>query len=1128
MRHNTLRLWGLVLFITAVILLLDTHSHAQECRQWAAKVISVEGSVEVKAAGQAEWTQIKLNDTYQFGDIIRVQSRGRAAFLLCNHTILRLDEKTTITFSGLEEEKRFLLKLFNGGANFFNRIPRSLRVLTPFVNANVEGTEFLARVDDDRTILTIFEGRVIARNDVGSIMVKSGQSAMARAAQAPQLIAVVRPRDAVHWALYYPAVIDFRPDDFPGAGWQAMVRESIEHYRSHDKRGALFHLAGIPQQDVRDPRFFLYRAVLLLAVGQADDADRDIARVLDMVPTHADALALRSVIAVVQNRKDEALTHATAAVERAPASAAARIALSYAQQAHFNLDGAVESLREAVHLDPENALAWARLSELWLAVGELDKALDAAKRAVDHNPNLARTQSVLGFASLMQVKLAESEETFTRAIALDSADPQPRLGLGLTLIRRGRLKEGRQNMEIAAALDPNNALIRSYMGKAYFEEKRDRLAEREYATAKELDPKDPTPWYYDAIRKQSVNRPVEALQDLQTSIELNDNRAVYRSRLLLDQDLAARSAGLARIYSDLGFEQRALVEGWRSLTDDPANYSAHRLLADLYSTRPRHEQARTSELLQSQLLQPLNITPVQPQLAESDLRIYEGTGPASPSFNEYSPLFNRNRASLQASGVWGENGILGNELTGNVVYNRLSVSLGQFFYESDGFRDNNDQEKEIYNLFVQGSPTYRTSLQAELRYTDTEYGDLDLFFDPGHYDDTVRQRDRIRLARVGLHHAFSPRSETIFSLIYGNGNYYFEKVFGNIPVKMEGDADSYQGEVQHIYRADRFRATAGAGYTDINQEDAMELTMEIPGLGTVVDRSRDDWDMHHSNLYVYTYWNIPKPVTWTFGVSTDFFSDTFSDVDRDQVNPKIGITWDLMPSTTLRLATFRMLNRTVTTSQTIEPTQVAGFNQLFDDVAGTDSWRYGAAIDRKFRRDLFGGLELSKRDLDVPYTRLTITGLVPAVSRWKEQLARAYLYWTPVAWLSVRGEYQYERFDRDLPNVGIEGFTKTETHRFPLGVNFFCPLGFTAGVKATYVDQEVDYEDQNTGTILAGCDDFWVFDASVGYRLPKRYGILSLEMKNVFDEDFRFQDTDPVSPRIYPERLIVGRFTVSF
>jgi hypothetical protein len=74
---------------------------------------------------------------------------------------------------------------------------------------------------------------------------------------------------------------------------------------------------------------------------------------------------------------------------------------------------------------------------------------------------------------------------------------------------------------------------------------------------------------------------------MQKAIELNDNRGVYRSRLLLDQDLAARSAALGRIYNDLGFQQIGLLEGWKSLNADPSNYSAHRLLADSYSVLPR-------------------------------------------------------------------------------------------------------------------------------------------------------------------------------------------------------------------------------------------------------------------------------------------------------------------------------------------------------------------------------------------------------------------------------------------------------------------------------------------------------------------------------------------------------------
>jgi tetratricopeptide (TPR) repeat protein len=234
----------------------------------------------------------------------------------------------------------------------------------------------------------------------------------------------------------------------------------------------------------------------------------------------------------------------------------------------------------------------ARLAELEQMFGELGASRDAAEQAVPLAPELARTQMVLGFAALTRIDIDEAKAAFERAIALDSANPLSRLGLGLAIIRSGRLEQGRTEIEIAAALDPNDSLIRSYLGKAYFEEKRDPLDAEQYAIAKQLDPNDPTPWLYDAIRLQTVNRPVDALRNIQRSIELNDNRAVYRSRLLLDEDLATRGASLARIYDDLGFERLGVLKATKSLSLDPANFSAHRFLADSYIPLRRHEISR--------------------------------------------------------------------------------------------------------------------------------------------------------------------------------------------------------------------------------------------------------------------------------------------------------------------------------------------------------------------------------------------------------------------------------------------------------------------------------------------------------------------------------------------------------
>jgi hypothetical protein len=203
-------------------------SAAAVCEPWVAKLVSAQGSVHVRKAGETQWQLVRLDETYCAGDMLRVQEHSRAAVVLRNDINFRLDQHTTVTFIGLEQERTSLLDLLSGAAYFFSRIPRSLKVMTPFVNAAVEGTEFFAKVERDQTSLSIFEGHVSAANQAGSLALTSGQSAIARAGEAPVPRVIVRPRDAVQWALYYPPILDYRPADFANGAetdWRAMVRK---------------------------------------------------------------------------------------------------------------------------------------------------------------------------------------------------------------------------------------------------------------------------------------------------------------------------------------------------------------------------------------------------------------------------------------------------------------------------------------------------------------------------------------------------------------------------------------------------------------------------------------------------------------------------------------------------------------------------------------------------------------------------------------------------------------------------------------------------------------------------------------------------------------------------------------
>jgi Flp pilus assembly protein TadD len=1126
---------------------------ADVCAPAMALVVSVQGMVEVRRAKGKNWQTVLLNDPLCPGDIIRVRDRSRAAVRFNNETMLRLDQKTTLTLDSAAKGKTTLIEMMTGAIHVLTRTPKPFKINTPFLNAGIDGTEFSIELEQDQARLVMHEGKVSASNPHGSVILIDTEAVIAPRNEAPRKEAVVRPLDAVQWALYYPTIINSPLDRRAGIEPSAeRLQASVELYQHGRMTEALAKLDEIAASE-HTPRFLTYRAGLLLSVGRVDEARAQIQQAAQLDPRNSNVHALKAVIAAVKNDKEQARALAARAVELDSFSATARLALSYAQQAHFEIEEAVDSVKRAVEIDPQNALAWARLAELHMSNGYLDRALGAAQHAVSLNPHLGKTQTVLGFTYLVQIDTGGAKAAFSRAIELDQADPMPRLGMGLAKIREGDLETGRIELEIAASLDPGNSLIRSYLGKAYFEEKRYGLAGTQFDLAKERDPYDPTPWLYDGIMKQTQNQPVEALSDIQKSIELNDNRAVYRSRLLLDQDEAARGSSLARIYDNLEFEKRAIMETARSLSLDPASHSAHRFLSDTYADIPRHNTARISELLQAQLLQPININPVQPRLAVADLNIITSTGPAAAGFNEFTPLLERNKPQFVASGILGSRGTAGEEAVFSALYRRASVSLGQFHYNTDGFRPNNDQKHNIYNAFFQYAVTPKFNFQAELRTRKSEEGDLLLDFmyrDPRNFTDKRRElsEDSVRL---GARYSLSPKQDLIVSGIYTDRKDVTidppnlgQRATAIIPTNDQG----YQTEVQYLLREDRFNVTAGGGTYRFDVERTGRRDYgggSCPADRAPCDDNRAEVTRKRDNAYIYTNLILHSKGSATLGLSYDFFKN---DIDREsysklitsdsgasfsfaEFSPKFGLQWDIVRDVRLRLAWFETVKPALVASRTLEPTQVAGFNQFFDDVSGTRARRMGVGLDARIADKLYGGFEVSARDLDVPVLSLTSWSLSRIVKQ-QEKLYRTYLYWLPHPHWALRGELQFEKYTQARASaIRASDPYLIETLSAPLSLNYFGPSGIFAKLMSTYVQQEVNRRSlQNQGS-----NDFFLLDATIGYRLPNRRGIISLEGRNLLNQEFffrniNFQQAEQTfyNQRYSPSRTFFLRLTLNF
>jgi outer membrane receptor protein involved in Fe transport len=147
------------------------------------------------------------------------------------------------------------------------------------------------------------------------------------------------------------------------------------------------------------------------------------------------------------------------------------------------------------------------------------------------------------------------------------------------------------------------------------------------------------------------------------------------------------------------------------------------------------------------------------------------------------------------------------------------------------------------------------------------------------------------------------------------------------------------------------------------------------------------------------------------------------------------------------------------------------------------------------------------------------------------------LNWTPHPNIAISTAFQFEDFEREFtPGRGNDTDPqRIKTYSAPLSVSYFSPTGFFGKIGATYVDQKTKFvTDNKTGVLLDTFkDNFWVIDASLGYRFPKRYGQIKIGVSNLLDQDFRYQsagiDTQlPQRSTYQPERTVYMSFNMSF
>ena len=1013
--------------------------------------------------------------------------------------------------------------------------------------------------------MTLLDGQVGLTNEQGSVQLQSGEQATVEKGQAPQKTAVINALNTIQWTLYYPAILDSDELEMP-ADLQATLAPSLEAYRSGDLLQALakYPADRAPASDAER----VYRAALLLAVGEVDQAQSLLRDSMSGARPAALAGALQEMIDTVKGELPSSPSGAGTPPAATPATR--MLADSYAAQSHRDLPQSLDMARRAAAQSPKFGFAQERVAEMEFSFGRAEPALDALDKSLSASPRNAQALALKGFVLSGQNKMAQARTYFERAIVADGSLANGWLGRGLTRIKAGDVDGGRQDLETAAALEPTRAFLRSYLGKAWSMDQpfqytwNSQKATNELTRAMQLDPNDPTAWLYSALLNDQRDAINQAIADLEHSQELNANRALFRSKFLLDQDQAVRSANLALIYQDAGFTDVAVREGTKAVEDDYANFAAHLFLSDSYyalldpmRSNLRYESAWQDELLLADLLAPVGA----------------GVLSGNVSQQEYSRLFEADRIGISSDTEYWSRGAWREDASQYGTVENVSYSVEAYDYSDPGFRRNNDIDSSDFTGIVKYQFAPKDTAFLQLEQDETRTGDLFQYYYQTNADTTIRSREmQDPSLLLGYHHAWSPGNDTLFLYrnLHDTDNYsdpdfaLASFTFGakkNIatyadilyPASYQDDEHLNSLELQHIFQTDSQQLILGVRYQNEDHATADNLGEPDNFHGfPPVSVANIQTEFERFSAYAYYQLRLFDSLRLTAGVDYDqlrFPTDIAQapiipgEESRERVSPKLGLDWTPMERTRFRVAYTRSVAGLFNDSSTsIEPSEVAGFNQAFRSltpslatVPGNVFETMGVGFDHQFPTRTYinaeAGLRNSEADQiapaagDVPDPMLGgfpyyVVFSQKQVINLKDKYLALNINQLVGQNLSFGAAYTLDSaaIDYNTQILGLPAGTtggqlpKTDEaatlHTATLFGNFYLPCGFFSQAQVNwYTQSDAGFSPNEPG------DTFWQVNLFAGYRFPKRHMEIQAGVLNLANKSYNL---DPLTYYIDP------------
>jgi tetratricopeptide (TPR) repeat protein len=945
---------------------------------------------------------------------------------------------------------------------------------------------------------------------------------------------------------FFRKVLKLNPDDsdaFSGIGWIALEQGSLvealdlfERVKTPDALTmlgtAMTHTwnGDFEKADLLLSRglsvypgnagFLFHRAQVRIAMRDLITASQLLGSLTQTNPDYGPGWSLLSIVMLARGDADTSAVLAAAqkGVRAAPDSPAAFLVLTYAYQAGFDLDKALSAANEALSIDPAYVPAMVARARLLFGTNRTDDAFKMIESAYKKAPEDPEVLNMKGFLQLAGRDGKGAIESFKSALNADPGMGEAHLGLALVHMRLGNIADAMEEITTAVLLEPRRSLFVSYWAKMLYQVKRFDRALQALDYAKKLDPLDPTPFLYEAIILRDLNRPTEAVAAINQAIRLNGNRAVYRSRFLMDRDLAVKNIDQTILFQDLGLMDWARSKALASVKTDYHNSAGHTFLAGSLLAMDDRLRSGSSENLLGLMLQQANLNSLN-------------------TFQDYTSFFEAPSLNGVLSGAAGNHGTYGGEA---IVYGALPSADLAFnsivdYGETDGWRDTNGSRTRGGGLSLKWDPSPKDGIMLLASHLKSNAKDRQT--DPYEYDapslpDDQRENDSYRIT-LGYRRSLSPEADLFLMGKHmefnqdslSNTAFWLDKtegiaLFQTASDRMDLSSDQVQGHL--LYRLQDHQLILGLLHQwrkrNVDNNSLYEYWLLYDGwwydLYTDSDVTVQTVNDTYQSYYVQDIWHITSWLTLETALYYDILKNhnLYSAVEQQQekVNPRLGLIFTPTPHDTLRLAGFRYL--TPFTIDRLDPTDIAGIPLFRNDFENTVTEEYDLAWEHEWAS---GYVAINSFYLESETEEKNASG---TVSRWPAQIKGIEPVWNQMLWqgfgLSLR--YRFLDIENDYSS-----YKNREDHLTSATLNFLHPGGFFAGISQSFRKEHFKGSDRDT-------ENIWLTDLALGYKFPGKRGVFRMDVKNLFDHQFNWVVDDMVFNGRNPSREILASISFYF